>query len=150
MRIFITLALCFMASLCFSQDHELQYKKVKGPFAEVRDTVIFANACIMLVENDFLKFENYRLAKEAMLRLRIEVIDEKRGLNQIITNLIPINEGKPDSGKYIIRIFCMDNKLRMTCQYKSKSKYYDRKNGIIMFAKMKEVADQMGAQIYLH
>ncbi|RZK37332.1 MAG: hypothetical protein EOO90_25465 [Pedobacter sp.] len=148
MRTFITMSLCFMASLCFAQDQTIQYKKVKGPFSTVRDTVIFANACILLVENNFTKFENYRLTKEAMVRVGIEFIEDKRGPNQIITNLIPISEGKPDSGKYIIRVLCKDNKLRMTCQYKSKRKHYDRNYGIIMFAKMKEVADQMGGQIY--
>jgi|GEM_PF-2361693 len=148
MRTFVTLVLCFMASLCFGQDQTLQYKKIKGPFAKVRDSVIFSNACILLVENDFTKFENYRLVKEAMVRLGIEFIKDKRGPKQIVTNLIPINEGKPDLAKYTITIWCMDNKLRMTCQDKSKRKDYDRKNGIIMFAKMKEVADQMGGKIY--
>ncbi|RZK19771.1 MAG: hypothetical protein EOO86_06645 [Pedobacter sp.] len=148
MRNFITLALCFTASLCFGQDQTLQYKKLKGPFSKVRDTVLFANTSVLRVENELTKSENYQLVKKVLPKLGIKSIDNKRRLDQVTTDLIPMDATKPDLAKYTITVWCMNNKLRMTCQDKSKRKYYDRKNGIIMFAKMKEVADQMGGKIY--
>ncbi|WP_307288804.1 hypothetical protein [Pedobacter agri] len=148
MKITLTILISMIYFVSFSQDQTQRHIQVKVPFAKGIDTIPFANASILLIANDLSKSDNLDLVKEVLPKMGINFIQDKKTPSELTTKLIPIHEAQPASGKYIIKIWCMDNRLRMICQDKSKRKNYDRQNGIVMFAKMKEVADQIGGKVY--
>ncbi|RZK14575.1 MAG: hypothetical protein EOO43_16170 [Flavobacterium sp.] len=144
MKTLSTLFLCLLTLFSFSQD-KIKYK-TNGPFGRVSDTVPFANATRIVVRTNLNQLDNYKRTKEVLAKMDIKLAGDRPVYGQINTELILLKNADSTIVRCMILILCKETEIVMSCSDKSDKR--SKKNGIIMFDKMKEIADQMGGKVY--
>jgi len=81
-----------------------------------------------------------------LAKMDIKLPGDRAVYGQINTELIPLKNADSTIGRYMILILCKATEIVMSCSDKSDKR--SRKNGIIIFEKMKEIGDQLFGKVY--